>query len=326
MRKFAVVLGAALVCSASLAQVAINEVDYQNPGTDSTEWIELVGKAGTDLTGWQLVLINGNGVSIYGTYALQGTIPNDFTSEWGCDGGFFVVGNFDATTAAVFGAPDFTPAGWPATDALQNGPDDLIQLYDASGTLVDEWQYDSDAPGVNSLTGNSQTFAAFDSAGTAGDILAYSSIGRIGYSFDQPLFVFDNPQGDGSLGNDPFDHNANIPTSWANTPRGPVTEAVDPEIQWSGTLAFGAGRGITPGTFNGVSYGLEGAQDAYSINISCVDPTCDGDLTGDSVVDFADFAALSACFGQPCGDLTGDNITDFADFAVLSADFGCGLP
>lgn len=50
---------------------------------------------------------------------------------------------------------------------------------------------------------------------------------------------------------------------------------------------------------------------------------CDGDLTGDSKTDFADFAQLSACFGSPCGDLTGDNLTDFADFAVLSADFGC---
>lgn len=50
---------------------------------------------------------------------------------------------------------------------------------------------------------------------------------------------------------------------------------------------------------------------------------CAGDLTGDSVVDFSDFAVLSSCFGTPCGDLTGDNLTDFADFAVLSADWGC---
>lgn len=53
---------------------------------------------------------------------------------------------------------------------------------------------------------------------------------------------------------------------------------------------------------------------------------CAGDLDGDSITDFNDFAQLSACWGAACGDLTGDNITDFADFAALSADWGCGLP
>lgn len=51
---------------------------------------------------------------------------------------------------------------------------------------------------------------------------------------------------------------------------------------------------------------------------------CAGDLTGDSVVDFDDFAALSSCWGQACGDLTGDGLTDFDDFAALSADWNCG--
>lgn len=50
---------------------------------------------------------------------------------------------------------------------------------------------------------------------------------------------------------------------------------------------------------------------------------CDGDLTGDSVVDFDDFAQLSACWDSACGDLTGDATTDFSDFATLSADWGC---
>lgn len=52
---------------------------------------------------------------------------------------------------------------------------------------------------------------------------------------------------------------------------------------------------------------------------------CAGDITGDSIVDFDDFAALSSCWGAPCGDLTGDATTDFDDFAALSADWNCGL-
>lgn len=56
-----------------------------------------------------------------------------------------------------------------------------------------------------------------------------------------------------------------------------------------------------------------------------IPPACDGDLTGDSVVDFDDFSQLSSCWGQPCGDLTGDALTDFDDFSALSAGWGCGL-
>lgn len=69
------------------------------------------------------------------------------------------------------------------------------------------------------------------------------------------------------------------------------------------------------------------ASDHRAVTVDFILPApaavCDGDLTGDSLVDFADFAVLSACFGSPCGDLTGDALTDFSDFAVLSADFGC---
>jgi hypothetical protein len=39
--------------------VFINELHYDNVGTDSGEAIELAGPAGTDLTGWTLVLYNG---------------------------------------------------------------------------------------------------------------------------------------------------------------------------------------------------------------------------------------------------------------------------
>ena len=37
----------------------INEIHYDNVGTDSGEAIEVAGPAGTDLTGWSLVLYNG---------------------------------------------------------------------------------------------------------------------------------------------------------------------------------------------------------------------------------------------------------------------------
>ncbi len=268
-------MAALLIVPAAFAQVAINESDYQNPGTDTTEWIELVGAAGTDLPDWSLVLLNQT-ATVYATYTFPGgsIIPNDFTSMWGGDGGFFVVGAFDATTEANFpGECDWTPAGWVSNE-IQNGPDDIIQLWDDQGKLWDEWQYDSATPGALSLTTMSQAFAASDSAGTDGDITSYSSIGRIGYNdttdpYDDyiPIFVFDLPHGIGSVENDTFDHETNSADFWASTPLGPVTESDGPEIMWSGTSSYGAGRGISPGTFNNFMYGTPGVQDAYTINI-----------------------------------------------------------
>ena len=54
---------AALLTMASTAQgqsVFINEIHYDNVGTDSGEKVEIAGPAGTDLSGWKLVRYNGS--------------------------------------------------------------------------------------------------------------------------------------------------------------------------------------------------------------------------------------------------------------------------
>src|SRR6185295_22499 len=56
--------------------VFINEIHYDNTGTDAGEAIEIAGPAGTNLTGWSLVLYNGAGGAPYDTKALSGIIPN----------------------------------------------------------------------------------------------------------------------------------------------------------------------------------------------------------------------------------------------------------
>jgi hypothetical protein len=43
----------------SPADVFINEIHYDNNGIDANEAIEIAGPAGTDLSGWSLVLYNG---------------------------------------------------------------------------------------------------------------------------------------------------------------------------------------------------------------------------------------------------------------------------
>ncbi|MBL0938334.1 MAG: DNA/RNA non-specific endonuclease [Gemmatimonadaceae bacterium] len=55
--------------------VRFTEIHYDNAGTDVDERIEVEGPAGTDLTGWSIVLYNGNGGASYLTRALTGVIP-----------------------------------------------------------------------------------------------------------------------------------------------------------------------------------------------------------------------------------------------------------
>ncbi|WP_308238199.1 Calx-beta domain-containing protein [Phenylobacterium sp. J367] len=54
----------------------INEFHYDDAGTDTGEFIEVAGPAGLDLTGYSLVLYNGNGGAAYATIQLSGVIPN----------------------------------------------------------------------------------------------------------------------------------------------------------------------------------------------------------------------------------------------------------
>ena len=63
---FLIVVAAAIPAAAQ-TPVFINEIHYDNCGTDTGEAIEIAGPAGTDLTGWSLVLYNGNGGAVYHT-------------------------------------------------------------------------------------------------------------------------------------------------------------------------------------------------------------------------------------------------------------------
>ena len=62
--------------AAAATSVFINEIHYDNTGTDAGEAIEVAGPAGTNLTGWSIVLYNGANGQSYDTDALSGLIPN----------------------------------------------------------------------------------------------------------------------------------------------------------------------------------------------------------------------------------------------------------
>ncbi len=99
------------------ATVWINEIHYDNAGTDVDEFIEIAGPAGEDLTGWSIVRYNGANGLMYGTSTLSGTIPDLGSSGFGVVSVLYPV------------------------DGIQNGAPDGIALVD-NGTLVQFLSYE----------------------------------------------------------------------------------------------------------------------------------------------------------------------------------------
>jgi hypothetical protein len=115
-------------------QLVINEVDYDQPSTDTAEFIELKNTGTTDvnLAGFSLELVNGNGggAAIYQTIALPGVVLPA--------GGYFVVCG-DANNV-----PNCDMDVTPDTNLIQNGSPDAVALTDTTGTVVDAVSYEGD--------------------------------------------------------------------------------------------------------------------------------------------------------------------------------------
>lgn len=63
--------------------VWINEFHYDNAGTDAGEFIEIAAAAGTDLSGWSIVLYNGANGQSYNTVNLSGVVADQTGSGFG---------------------------------------------------------------------------------------------------------------------------------------------------------------------------------------------------------------------------------------------------
>ncbi len=100
----------------------LNEIHYDNKSSDINEGIELAAPAGTDLSGWQLVLYNGNGGSAYAAIDLTGIMPDQ-------QGGFGTI--------------------WVAHKGLQNGAPDGIALVNPSGVVEQFLSYEGTMTAVD---------------------------------------------------------------------------------------------------------------------------------------------------------------------------------
>lgn len=65
------------------SEVWINEFHYDNDGSDQSEFVEVAGPEGTDLTGWRIIAYNGSNGLSYRTLSLNGVIDNENISGFG---------------------------------------------------------------------------------------------------------------------------------------------------------------------------------------------------------------------------------------------------
>ena len=97
--------------------VRFNEIHYDNLGTDAGEAIEIEGPAGFDVSGYSIVLYNGNGTAPYNTQLLSGVLPDSCAGR----GVLYVT--------------------YPQ-DGIQNGAPDGLALFDEAGGLVEFLSYE----------------------------------------------------------------------------------------------------------------------------------------------------------------------------------------
>ena len=100
-----------------ILDVHINEIHYDNVGTDTGEAIEIEGPAGTTSRASRVVLYNGNGGVPYNTQTLSGVLPTSCGTR-----GVVVV--------------SYPP------DGIQNGAPDGIALVNASGQVLEFLSYE----------------------------------------------------------------------------------------------------------------------------------------------------------------------------------------
>lgn len=296
-----------LVAGAVSTTLVINEVDYDQPSTDTTEFLELknVGTGAVNLLGWTVELVNGSGggAVVYDTIAL----PDVSLAA----GDYYVVCANVATTSNC----DLDDG--PDTNFTQNGAPDGIGLR-LSGVLVDAVSYEGD-------TGAPYTEGS--GAGLEDSSTVAGSIGRCadGADTDQNNvdFVFASTSTPGAT------------NSCASVP--PIVPMVKiHEVQGSGAASPLVGQtvkieGIVVGDFQDGAAGTNGDLNGFYVQEE--DADADGDsLTSEGIFVFN---GSSPAVNVEIGDLVSvegavsefngvTEMTSFTGVAVLSS--GNSLP
>src|SRR5689334_1726435 len=128
--------------AATVPSVRFAEIHYDNTGTDAGEAIEVSGPTGMDVTGWTVVLYNGNGGASYNTQTLAGAFP------------------------ATCGTRGVMVVNYPV-NGIQNGDPDGMALVDAGGAVVEFLSYEGVFAATNGpASGQTSTDIGAREAGT----------------------------------------------------------------------------------------------------------------------------------------------------------------
>lgn len=175
------------VCGGTYLEPWINEIDYDAPGNDATEFVELAGPAGKDLSGYRVISVEGGGPLCLtgGAAAGQaysiGTLPPGTVlgDDTGTGIGFLVV-CFAGTSAGVPSCDVVLP-GDASTTNLKDG--DLLNLNPSGcpdgvvvttpvGDYVDSVSWEGIVPATAPFGPLFHTFTAYaierDEGGLAG--------------------------------------------------------------------------------------------------------------------------------------------------------------
>ncbi|HEX8443383.1 MAG TPA: Calx-beta domain-containing protein [Allosphingosinicella sp.] len=196
----------------------INEFHYDNSGADAGEFVEIAAPAGTNLTGWTIVLYNGSNGLMYNTKALSGVVANQQNG---------------------FGTLNFS---YPV-DGIQNGSPDAIALVNNLGQVVEfisyEGPFTAAATGPNGISnGAAAGMTATPIAPTEPGTASGTSIGRVGTGDEASDFTW-------ALITDDTPGVVNVGQSFGSAPPPPVPGA----FSIADASAAEGDSGTTPITF-----------------------------------------------------------------------------
>ena len=129
-----------IAVSSAAQHLVINEVDYDQVGTDTAEYIEIYNPTGAaiSLTNVAVVLINGSNNAAYPSATSMISLASLGSLA---AGQYLVIGSAAALTNVPGTAKTLNPT-W-TMDAIQNGMPDGIALIDSSAhTLIDALSYE----------------------------------------------------------------------------------------------------------------------------------------------------------------------------------------
>jgi endonuclease I len=134
-------VGLDLVLALPASRLVLNEIDYDQPATDTLEFIEVfnAGGAAEPLAGWDVQLVNGANGAVYATIGLAGAGASLAAGD------HLVIGSSALLALLPVGTPSVAFAN--ASDNVQNGAPDAVLLR-RNGVVVDAVSYEGLMAGI----------------------------------------------------------------------------------------------------------------------------------------------------------------------------------